>query len=64
MLSMIERASDRLASRFVKRIDAGACLPEMFCYCRPAACNRGDPNCHGSVYKTNCTGVCVYRGWC
>jgi len=63
MSRMIERASDRLASRFIKRMDAGACYAQFYCYCKPSACPYPGP-CHGNKYSSNCAGTCVYVGYC
>jgi hypothetical protein len=62
MLNMVARASDRLASKFVKRINAGACYAEQFCYCYQEDCPKGAPC--GEHYSTNCAGTCVRTGYC
>jgi hypothetical protein len=52
MLALMQRASDRLASKVVGSVDAGACLPHVRCYCQG-----------GHWYYQNCVGQCVWTGY-
>jgi hypothetical protein len=63
MFRMASKVSDRLASKFVERVDAGACLPPDRCYCAQQACDpkRG---CTGTRYAINCAGRCAPQGTC
>lgn len=63
MLRMASKVSDRLASKFVERVDAGACYPPDFCFCAQQAC-PGGVSCSGARYQVNCVGKCVVRGGC
>lgn len=48
MMKLFAQASDKLASKLVGSVDAGACYPRDYCYCSG-----------GYKYYTNCLGNCV-----
>lgn len=48
MFKLIAGAGDKLASRVLGTVEAGACLPRDYCYCL----NR-------RKYYLNCVGTCV-----
>lgn len=60
LVSTFSSIGERLLSRLVPRVDAGACLPDngTVCSCFPNQCTL-DPGQHYLVSIINCDGDCV-----